>query len=392
VSAANWLLHGKPAAFADPVVALRAQIAGLSGLDWRNDLEKIAAGTPESIAVVELPAADAPRYVPPGSAAASLQARPFRGRIDSTWRISSFTALTAARDDEQPDFDRATTVEPGEPVAGGIHGFPRGVKAGVCLHEIFQELDFSDERAIEPLVARKLAAFSFDPSFVPAVTQMVRATLQVPLAPGLKLADIGSGARLAEMEFYFPFRCLEASALAHTFGELPTSIGHVKFEPQRGFLKGFIDLVFEHGGRFYIVDWKSNWLGPDRAAYTLENMRGEMTRHHYVLQSHLYVIALHRFLALRKPRYRYAEHFGGVFYLFLRGIDPSAPEFGVFGVTRAPRGGRTPGRACPSQPIVVRLAGLDLRVVEVYDADTRQRRSKPLDLNEAGVARTATLE
>jgi exodeoxyribonuclease V beta subunit len=104
----------------------------------------------------------------------------------------------------------------------------------------------------------------------------------------------------------------------------------VEFDAQQGFIKGFIDLVFTHDGRFYLLDWKSNWLGASTEVYHADAVRAEMVRHHYVLQYHLYIVALHRHLARRLPGYDYARHFGGVFYLFLRGVDPARPELGVY--------------------------------------------------------------
>jgi exodeoxyribonuclease V beta subunit len=96
-----------------------------------------------------------------------------------------------------------------------------------------------------------------------------------------------------------------------------------------GFMKGFIDLVFEFEDRFYLVDWKSNWLGPDLDAYASAAIETEMTRRFYTLQLSIYTVALHRFLRARKPGYDYEKHFGGAYYLFLRGIEPARPEFGV---------------------------------------------------------------
>jgi exodeoxyribonuclease V beta subunit len=89
-------------------------------------------------------------------------------------------------------------------------------------------------------------------------------------------------------------------------------------------LKGFIDLVFEHQGRYYILDWKSNHLGDEAAAYTPDALQQAMLEHRYDLQYQIYALALHRFLQSRIAGYRYEEHFGGVYYLFLRGIDPKA--------------------------------------------------------------------
>ena len=94
-------------------------------------------------------------------------------------------------------------------------------------------------------------------------------------------------------------------------------------------LKGFIDLVFEFQGRFYLVDWKSNLLGSRVEDYGPAALAGEIRRRHYYFQYQLYTVALDRYLRLRLPGYRYEQHFGGVYYLFLRGIDPARPQFGI---------------------------------------------------------------
>ncbi len=101
------------------------------------------------------------------------------------------------------------------------------------------------------------------------------------------------------------------------------------FAPVQGMLKGFIDLVFEFQGRFYVVDWKSNRLGSRIEDYSTAALADEIRRRHYYLQYQLYTVALDRYLRLRLHGYRYEEHFGGVYYLFLRGIDPARPQFGI---------------------------------------------------------------
>jgi exodeoxyribonuclease V beta subunit len=105
----------------------------------------------------------------------------------------------------------------------------------------------------------------------------------------------------------------------------------LKFQPVRGMLRGFMDLVFEQEGRFYILDWKSNHLGYRPEDYGREAIREEMIRHLYPLQYLLYTVALHRFLSLRVRGYDYATHFGGVIYVFLRGVGTRrSEEFGFF--------------------------------------------------------------
>ena len=96
-------------------------------------------------------------------------------------------------------------------------------------------------------------------------------------------------------------------------------------------MKGFIDLVFAHQGSYYIVDWKSNHLGDRPEDYRPEVLGTVMADAFYILQYHIYALALHRYLKHRVPNYDYDIHFGGVRYLFLRGVDPEAgPTFGIF--------------------------------------------------------------
>jgi exodeoxyribonuclease V beta subunit len=257
--------------------------------------------------------------------------RSFTGAMHRDWRIASFSSLTAGEDADQPDFDRvAAPALPTEPfVAEGIHAFPRGPKAGVCLHQIFETIDF--QVAVDPHIARSLASFGYDrPEFHQAAADCVRATLLTSLPGGFTLGAVPRSAQLREVEFTFPFSRIEARDLARIFGDVPLHAGALQFEPQRGFLRGYIDLVVAHGGRFYLVDWKSNWLGPHGASYTSEAIEEEMRKHHYRLQYHLYATALDRYLRWRIPGYDYDSHFGGVFYLFLRGIDLAHPGRGVF--------------------------------------------------------------
>ena len=94
-------------------------------------------------------------------------------------------------------------------------------------------------------------------------------------------------------------------------------------------LKGFIDLVFRRDGRYYLLDYKSNWLGDSAQAYTPEAMARAMQAHRYDLQYQLYSLALHRYLRHRLADYDYDRHFGGVIYLFLRGVDGDGGQ-GIF--------------------------------------------------------------
>ena len=140
------------------------------------------------------------------------------------------------------------------------------------------------------------------------------------------------------MEFLFPMSAVTPAKLAKVFtegrqhldGPIPSAIDRLQFRPVSGFMKGFIDLVFEFEDRFYLVDWKSNWLGASLEAYASAAIQTEMTRRFYTLQLSIYTVALDRFLRTRKPGYDYEKHFGGAYYLFLRGIEPSHQGLGIY--------------------------------------------------------------
>jgi exodeoxyribonuclease V beta subunit len=147
-------------------------------------------------------------------------------------------------------------------------------------------------------------------------------------------------ARINEMEFYFPVQRLDPAELTVLLGRdarfEPGADGGrafpgLSFAPTRGFMKGFVDLVFHHNGRWYLLDWKSNHLGNDLESYHPRRLEAVMFENHYVLQYLIYTLALDRHLKRRVPGYEYARDFGGVFYMFVRGIQPeSFSPHGVF--------------------------------------------------------------
>ena len=292
----------------------------------------------DAISIEDLPEIGEKVFAPTSALRTSLAARIFDKEIDRSWRISSFSSLISGRTEEPetPDYDR---LEPGveiaeEPVlpTQGIHAFPGGMRAGTCLHLILEELDFADLSQLRLLVARKLDDFHFE-NFDEVVCDTLEKTLRVPLGEdGFTLSQISRASRLSELEFTFPITALTTMRLRKVFQveELPLAIDRLQFTPANGFMKGFIDLVFEREGRFYFVDWKSNWLGIDSASYAPKNIATEMARNFYNLQLSIYAVALHRYLQRRLRGYEYKKHFGGAFYIFLRGIDPGKPDNGIF--------------------------------------------------------------
>lgn len=303
----------------------------------------LAAGKEDFIAVAPMPEPRPLVYKPQDRPAALPEARRFSGAIQRDWRIASFTSLIAHRGEETPDHDAISrhNLILGQTLAG-IFAFPDGFEAGHCLHKILEEIDFQNPGGFSEIVTKALEEFGFDPGeFGNCIIDVLGKIASTPLGQetDFTLSAIPKARCLKELEFHFPIARINRHALAQHFvdhprpdvgANWPEMLESLTFKPVQGFLKGFIDLVFEHKGKFYLVDWKSNPLGADAAAYTSSAMQTEISRHCYFLQYHIYCVALHRFLTVRLPNYDYEQHFGGIFYVFIRGVQPEHPGQGIY--------------------------------------------------------------
>ncbi|MEF8982640.1 exodeoxyribonuclease V subunit beta [Thiohalorhabdus sp.] len=268
----------------------------------------------------------------------------FTGSVATDRFVTSFSGLIEGQPADRPEADRGENVwiTPSLVTEAPLEGparFPKGRAAGTCLHGVLEHIDFTTgpEEWHEPM-ARTLREHGFDPEqWGEIVTDLVANTVATRLGGGLaghSLQGIGAGARLDEMEFYYPLARLTDSTLSRVLADYgyhpgaasPEAGPALAFRPQAGYLRGFIDLVFEADGRYYLADYKSNWLGPNAAAYTDAALAKAVAEHGYALQYLLYSVALHRHLQASLPGYRYADHFGGAYYLFLRGMDPERGE------------------------------------------------------------------
>lgn len=214
------------------------------------------------------------------------------------------------------------------------HQFPRGASPGTFLHSLFEALDFT--QPVDPLwVQEQLALGGYDAHWAPVLTPWLEAILHAPLnETGVSLSALSAHEKQVEMEFYLPISqpliASQLDALIRQYDPLSAGCPPLDFMQVRGMLKGFIDLVFRHQGRYYLLDYKSNWLGEDSTAYTQQAMAAAMQAHRYDLQYQLYTLALHRYLRHRIADYDYERHFGGVIYLFLRGVDSEQPQQGIY--------------------------------------------------------------
>ena len=280
---------------------------------------------------------------------APLSARRMPRRVRNRWRITSFSALRGGRSVDLPDRDGRPSPTPiASPAPADIFGFPKGARPGVCLHQLFETYEFTETEPIplQRLVRDTLDQYGFAPSWEPTIERMVRDVLATPLDPDgqIRLAEVGPRSRLPEVEFHYPAGQLSLEGLnelleRHGYPAVPDR-GPEDDLPRPlvdGYVKGYIDLVFEAHGRYYLADYKSNWLGNDLESYAPDRLREVVRRELYTLQYVTYTLALHRLLRLRLPSYDYDEHVGGAYYLFLRGMRPEhGATSGVF-FDRPPR-------------------------------------------------------
>jgi exodeoxyribonuclease V beta subunit len=280
-------------------------------------------------------------------AAPLWDARTYTGRALERWWIASYSALKFADMDELPASAPETPIQdvlvemvgeqPALPVATaqpaqGMHAFPAGAEAGTFLHGLFEwaadegfDAVSGDARELEKEIARRCQRRGWQ-SHIGLLTQWLPSVLRLPLPlpDGAQSSLATAASYYAELEFWFEAQHVDTLALdrivtAHTLDARPRI--PLLADRINGLLKGFIDLVFEHQGRYYIVDYKSNKLGTDVDAYTPAAMRDSVLRERYDLQYAIYTLALHRQLRARLPDYDYERHVGGVVYLYLRGMD-----------------------------------------------------------------------
>lgn len=253
------------------------------------------------------------------------------------WWIASYSALqTGSTYVPAPDSQMAQVLVDDEPDmlaellvrqdVAGVHSFPRGAGPGTFLHHLIEAV-MSDEQALQIGSTHffdmcEQAGFAeYAEMLEQWMQQLFTQHFQLPDGAAFQLGHLEQWRN--EMEFWFSSQCVSAQALDKLVQEsiLPRQPRPAVLPNQlNGLFKGFIDLVFVADGRYYIADYKSNWLGATSQHYTRQAMDDCVLKHRYDLQYSLYTLALHRLLKSRLPNYSYDEHVGGVVYLFLRGI------------------------------------------------------------------------
>ncbi|MFZ2176348.1 MAG: UvrD-helicase domain-containing protein [Rhodococcus sp. (in: high G+C Gram-positive bacteria)] len=333
-----------------------------------------AEGAPESVCVEAVGSAQTPlvEWAPQRESSDALEAARFSRVLDTRWRRTSYSALTASAHDSPGVGSEAEvtekTDEPDEPPlhapvdeAAGIpstmNALPGGTTFGTLVHAVFEEVDTSaaDLEAELLRCSREVIASTLSEVVPAELATALLPVLRTPLTSGAgpTLADVAPADLQAELEFELPLAGGDTpspTVMLDAIGDLlrthlsaddplrsyADAVQTLEPTPLRGYLTGSIDAVLRlPGPRYVVVDYKTNRLAQGdltTAHYTREQMAAEMIRAHYPLQALLYAVALHRYLRWRQPDYDPALHLGGVRYLFVRGmVGPETPSgCGVF--------------------------------------------------------------
>ena len=353
---ACYLFWGKGAKASAPEWLFRMRHVA----DAADPVAQLLAAPPEEEIPPELvtpPPAAAPDagYRPEADLSVELELPPTRLEIDSNWQFVSYSSLSPQETDRDTPFDydekELESVLPEELPEGGIFSVRGGAAAGNAWHRIFELADFrAGTEELRTLALPQLTDFGVigageDPEEKLSLTiQMVENVLSSPLEGvdhiSFQLRDVPKKERLAELEFVYRFRSgftteqlrnLLARYAAERFDLTEWPLW--KRTISGGCLNGFIDLLFRHHGKYFILDWKSNRIGGRSENFLPERLPEEMANHFYFLQYLIYIVATVKFLRMRLGAFGEAEYetqFGGVFYLFLRGISPEHPGRGIF--------------------------------------------------------------
>lgn len=228
--------------------------------------------------------------------------------------------VRAKEDDDEKEKAHPLDIEKGRPA------LPSSNLTGSMLHEILEEIDFTQvgnaptpaallkDAAVASLIERKLAFYGLVKApggaapdnkrlLEEETASIVWNTINTAMKPGpYRLARLGKGEKLHELEFYYPL-------------------------PGDDFLMGYIDLLFRFKDKYFILDWKSNYL---ENGYSAQSIQESMDSSGYDLQYKVYTIAVHRRLKACVKDYDYRKNFGGIYYIYLRGMDVSNPDEGYF--------------------------------------------------------------
>ena len=273
-----------------------------------------------------------------GAVSMPLAASVRKRSLYTRWQMSSYTALSALSQHDAPEWPEDKAREP-HLVAADLKvilsnaelSLPRGPITGNVVHELLENCSFSDLAEAKDISIQQDNAcqrYGLSLEQPEQLTTLLQAVVTTPLSQldsSFCLMNLDANKCLKEMPFYLAMRTMDASQINRILQDTAV-YQSLDSKIMSGYLTGFIDLICEHQGRYYLMDYKTTSL----PAYQAEHLTQGMYTHNYGLQYWLYTVVLHRYLQQRLPDYDYESHFGGVRYLFVRGMRPELAMSGVY--------------------------------------------------------------
>lgn len=318
--------------------------------NWQQAITRISEETDTSTALVKISGQsqpELPRLL--AEEQPDLQVDTFEGDVSEAWRLYSFSALARKERVVNQTRREAELQEVLVQPAGQTESletrfsFQKGAAAGNLLHDILEVTNFSEPDWFGESQTATLGPltqlFGLDDTQTESLFGWLQEVLDTPLnSDGLTLSSLNKKATLREAEFYFPMASVSQQQLNQFLAEYRQEQDQAaRFFPAfdshqlEGMMHGFIDLIFEYDGRYFVADYKSTHLGDTYSDYLPEKLRQNNQHHLYDLQYLIYSVALHRYLQNSLPDYSPQHHFGGVYYLYVRGMHPANTAFeGVY--------------------------------------------------------------
>jgi exodeoxyribonuclease V beta subunit len=265
-----------------------------------------------------------------------FQLRHRKHTIYSDWKISSYTALANHSTPEIAPLvlDKTAEMDEKSQALETVLALPKGAHSGNVIHYLLEfnsfskladaDYDFSHQRD------QSCLRFGLKLAQPELINQLLRVIVNTPLAiedTQFCLKNIHSWQCIKEMPFYLAIKSFTIQQINAILADCP-DFRALTAQSLSGYLTGFIDLICEYQGRYYLIDYKTNTL----ENYQTETLIQAMREHHYGLQYWLYTVVLNDYLHQRLPNYNYHQHFGGVRYLFVRGMQAEIPMSGVYAV------------------------------------------------------------
>jgi len=268
-----------------------------------------------------------------------MQVKKRKRSLYTSWQMSSYTALSALSRHDAPELPEDKAGEQtlvAKPESGSLAlELPRGAHTGNVVHELLEKHAFIDLARCKDIAAQRDKAcqrYGLKLERPELLNELLQAVVATPLSGtnvDFCLMNLAENQCLKEMPFYLSMQTMDAAQINHILRDTP-AFQPLTAKQMCGYLTGFIDLIcaISDSGtnRYYVMDYKTNGLQD----YSPDSLTHAMREHNYGLQYWIYTVVLHRYLQMRLPDYDYETHFGGVRYLFVRGMQPDQPMSGVY--------------------------------------------------------------